>query len=264
MGTMRRHVLSFLYLILSPVAFSAQPPAAPFTNDATPVAPDPLRWDADSQSYAAKPGETTAHFVFQCVNPGKATVQVLRVTPSCGCTTARMPDLPWSIPPGGRGTIDVDVDLQEKRGHLQKEVEVETDQGIMQLEVAVTIPAAKPAAMGDRSANLADALHDRQAVFHGDCARCHAEPARDRMGLDLYRRVCGVCHEAERRAEMVPDLRTLDPKLARDPAFWRPWITEGKPGTLMPAFARKAGGPLDDAQIESLARALAESRSGAR
>ena len=38
----------------------------------------------------------------------------------------------------------------------------------------------------------------------------------------------------------------------RDAAFWRKWISEGKEGTLMPAFAQAQGGPLTDQQIESL------------
>ena len=30
------------------------------------------------------------------------------------------------------------------------------------------------------------------------------------------------------------------------------WIADSKPGSLMPAFAKKHGGPLDDSQIKSL------------
>jgi mono/diheme cytochrome c family protein len=38
--------------------------------------------------------------------------------------------------------------------------------------------------------------------------------------------------------------------------FWRTWITYGKPGSLMPAFATSQGGPLTDMQIASLASYL--------
>jgi mono/diheme cytochrome c family protein len=50
---------------------------------------------------------------------------------------------------------------------------------------------------------------------------------------------------------MVPDLRALKKTTSRD--YWLTWITHGKPGTLMPAFAAQAGGPLTDAQIHALA-----------
>ncbi len=71
---------------------------------------------------------------------------------------------------------------------------------------------------------------------------------------DLFDSVCGVCHEAEHRASMVPDLHNL--KVPTNPDFWRTWITFGKPGTLMPAFAASQGGPLSDVQISSLAAYL--------
>jgi hypothetical protein len=53
---------------------------------------------------------------------------------------------------------------------------------------------------------------------------------------------------------MVPDLTKL--KVPTDREFWRTWITYGKPGSLMPAFATSQGGPLSDMQIASLAAYL--------
>ena len=49
---------------------------------------------------------------------------------------------------------------------------------------------------------------------------------------------------------MVPDL--LVARDQRDAAWWRGWITDGKDGTLMPAFGKTHDGPLTDAQIDSL------------
>jgi mono/diheme cytochrome c family protein len=53
---------------------------------------------------------------------------------------------------------------------------------------------------------------------------------------------------------MVPDLRMLPFATNRD--FWKVIATHGKPGTLMPAFAQAGGGPLTDAQIDSIAAYL--------
>jgi mono/diheme cytochrome c family protein len=106
----------------------------------------------------------------------------------------------------------------------------------------------------NRTRNQALALADHQAVFRGDCARCHAEPAKGKLGKELYVAVCGICHDAEHRADMVPVLGKSDQ--AHNPAYWRTWITFGKPGSLMPAFAQSLGGPLDREQIESLAAYL--------
>jgi len=70
------------------------------------------------------------------------------------------------------------------------------------------------------------------------------------MGQELYAASCGICHDAEHRAAMVTDLHV--PRSTRDIAFWQKWIMEGKPGTMMPAFAQLHGGPLTQEQIDSL------------
>ena len=49
---------------------------------------------------------------------------------------------------------------------------------------------------------------------------------------------------------MVPALR--DPKRATDANYWTKWISEGRDGSLMPAFALNRGGILTDEQIQSL------------
>jgi mono/diheme cytochrome c family protein len=106
-----------------------------------------------------------------------------------------------------------------------------------------------------RTNNVKMATADRQAVFKGDCMQCHVDPAKDsagheKLGQDLYTAVCGVCHEAAHRATFVPDLHHL--KEPTSAAFWRNWITSGKPGTLMPAFAKTEGGILSSEQVDSL------------
>ena len=112
----------------------------------------------------------------------------------------------------------------------------------------------------DRTNAQKIALADRQAVFKGDCFRCHGATARDaggndKMGQSLYAAVCGVCHDAEHQASFVPNLHRLPEPTNVD--FWKTWISFGKPGTLMPAFAKAEGGILTDEQIYSLAQYLA-------
>jgi mono/diheme cytochrome c family protein len=76
-----------------------------------------------------------------------------------------------------------------------------------------------------------------------------------KLGKDLYDKACGICHDAEHRATMVPNLHALNHDTNLD--FWKTWASQGKLGSLMPAFAAAEGGPLDDAQIKSLAQYLA-------
>jgi mono/diheme cytochrome c family protein len=103
-----------------------------------------------------------------------------------------------------------------------------------------------------REANLKMAQADRQAVFKGDCARCHAEPAKFSTGHTMYRQLCGICHDAKPRASFVPELRMINHPM--DYEFWRTNIAYGHPGTMMPAFAKSEGGPLTDEQIDMLAK----------
>lgn len=107
-----------------------------------------------------------------------------------------------------------------------------------------------------RGKNIELALADRQAVFRGDCARCHADYAKDQYGRELYLGACEICHDAEHRASMVPDLRVGG--YSRNAAYWREHITEGIEGTLMPAFAKDKGGILSEEQITSLVKFLIE------
>jgi mono/diheme cytochrome c family protein len=53
---------------------------------------------------------------------------------------------------------------------------------------------------------------------------------------------------------MVPNLRAIAQETNAE--YWRNWVTQGKAGTLMPAFSEKHGGILNDAQIDSLVKYL--------
>jgi mono/diheme cytochrome c family protein len=148
------------------------------------------------------------------------------------------------------------VDLAGKSGMLIKQITVTTDHGQKNIQLRITIHPAPVVMLTDsqKMAGIMGSKADRQAIFRGDCATCHIKKIAGLNGPQLYATVCGICHEAENRATMVPDLNNL--KVATNPDFWRTWITYGKPGSLMPAFASSQGGPLTDFQVASLAMYL--------
>lgn len=209
--------------------------------------PHPLVWDAMEKTLEARPGEGTADFVFVVRNVSAEPVHVMEVRPSCGCTVAELPENPWILAPGAKGSFRATVDFRGKHGRFAKGIYVLSSAGTQLLNVTINIPEPPDA---EREANRQLAAADRQAVFRGECAKCHAEPAIGKTGGPLFLAACGVCHISERRASMVPDL--LIAREPRDEAYWRKWITEGKENTLMPAFAPDRGGPLTGDQIESL------------
>jgi mono/diheme cytochrome c family protein len=186
-----------------------------------------------------------------------APVTVLNVHPSCGCTTAEVPQGSWLLPPGTNSVIRVNVNLAGKSGSLFKTVGITTDRGRMDLVLRINIqpePPPRPMTETERAQGVALAKVDRQAVFRGDCASCHAKNLPGKYGQQLFAAACGICHDANPRATMVPDLHNLKDPTSEE--FWRAWITSGKAGTLMPAFASAQGGPLTDFQVASLANWL--------
>jgi mono/diheme cytochrome c family protein len=213
-----------------------------------------LSWANDRLHASPKPTDLTADFSFAFSNISDSEIVIDHVKASCSCTAARLPAQPWNLPPHTNGQIGVTVNLKGKQGDFEKTVTVffgNSNVPPKVLKVTVTMPDRKKM----RNDNMMIAQTDRQAVFKGECAKCHAEPARTATGMALYHEICGVCHEAHPRASMVPDLRLIS-QHPTDYTFWKTNIAYGKPGTLMPAFAMSQGGPLTDEQIDMLAKAI--------
>ncbi|MBM3846056.1 MAG: DUF1573 domain-containing protein [Verrucomicrobia bacterium] len=242
----------------APPGFAVPGPSAP----PQPLLPsNSLSWDAESKEFKAKAGETNAYFTFYLTNVCDKEVLVNGIRTSCGCTAAKLPSTPWKLAPGEGGPISVTMDIRGKHGRSSKSVTVDTTAGTKSLLVTAIIPQPEgdPTQM-NRSQNMQLAMTDRQVVFRGDCAKCHVEPGVGKMGKELYTASCGICHEAEHRASMVTDLKTL--KHSTNLEYWTHWIREGKPGSLMPAFSAAHGGPLTEPQIASLAQWLTENYKG--
>lgn len=229
----------------------------PGTNIIThkiPVTLDPMTTPRWRSVYSSK--TITETNVIWFTNAIPFPVVISQVHPSCGCTTAQLPPLPWTIAPATNGQIGVTVNLAGKFGTVVKTVHVATSEGSKDLIVQINIlpPVMTTLTDADRMRQMAIAKVDRQAVFKNDCATCHMKQGEFKYGKELYDADCGICHEAEHRASMVPDLHNL--KVPTNEEFWRTWITHGKPGTFMPAFSVGDGGPLSDMQIASLTQYL--------
>lgn len=236
---------------------TARPLPAAINNPVTPNFPT-LVFDAETKQYDPKPGEATAPFTFNLTNVCTNEITITQVHASCGCTTAKLPATPWHIPPGGSGSVGARVDLAGKMGLVIKTLTFFTSVGNRIVTLKVNIPPAGTGLAGmsaaDRKAAMARAAADPQAVFKGDCAKCHVDKGAKTFGQDLFAADCGICHESSHRDSAVPDLHAL--KQPTNLEYWKAMITFGKPHTMMPAFALAGGGPLSDGQITSLAAYL--------
>jgi mono/diheme cytochrome c family protein len=235
-------------------------PAAVYVQDVSrangPLPDGILAWDELLKSVDVPASQSQAHFVFNVTNISPDNVVVLGAHGSCSCTVTELPPLPWTIPPGGHGQVGAIVNLEGKSGVMFKAVTVSTDKGSKDLYLKINIlpPVIPTLTDAERTNGVMVARADRQAIFRADCATCHAKPGEGKYGKALYDAVCAVCHDANNRAEMVPDLHNLKTPTSDD--FWRTWIAHGKPGSLMPAFATAEGGPLNDMQIATVAAYL--------
>jgi mono/diheme cytochrome c family protein len=213
-----------------------------------------LVFDADTKEYSAKPFEMSAPFTFHVTNFWTNDITINSVKASCGCTTAQMPVTPWLLHPGEGGAVEAKVNLTGKMGTITKTLTFYSSVGLRVVALRVVIPSPENAAsagMPDRKVAMALAAADPQAIFKGDCARCHVGNGRAALGEELYVADCGICHESSHRASSVPDLHALKQPTNLD--YWKTIITFGKAHSLMPGFAMSQGGPLTDQQVASLA-----------
>jgi mono/diheme cytochrome c family protein len=231
------------------------PPTPPHV-DIAPAAPptsSQLAWDSTMKETDTQPGDTQAKFFFSVTNISTSDAIIERVQTSCGCTVAKLPSQPWVLKPQEDGKINVSVNLMGKSGTIFKMIHVFFTNGpAKDLTVKVVMPE-NPEMQRARNQQLA--LVDREKVFKDpDCIHCHLDPTRGKAGKDLFVAACGICHESEHRATMVPNLHALNH--STDKIYWKQWITTGKPGSLMPGFGTEVGGPLTPEQIDSLVEYL--------
>lgn len=248
--------------------------AGPINSVTIPVTNIPkeptIVFDSETKTYDAKIGEPSAPFVFNLTNVWTNEVVIERTQTSCGCTVAQLPSQPWHLKPGTNGEIKVTVALAGKPpGLITKTVTVYTSVGMKMLTVKVNNPPPAPAAAMTpemRKKNQEQAMKDRQAVFHSvdgqDCAKCHVQQGDGKMGQPLFAADCGICHESPNRAAGVPDLKAIAAVKQTNFDYWREWIKDGgRNGSTMPAFGQEHGGPLTEAQINSVAAYLAATYS---
>ena len=215
-----------------------------------------LTWDSLGKRYQSRPEELDIKFAFHFLNKTKKEISIKEAFTSCGCTVAKLPATPWIIKPGEKGSIPITMDVRGKSGVIEKQTTVVTDLGNVTLTTKVAIGAIKSAnkprkrSKEERAANLKLAVQNRQAIFQNNCVECHVEPTKGKRGRQLYATACGICHDATNRASFVTELRSISK--GKTQSYWEQWIKESKPGSLMPAFAKKYGGPLNDSQIRSL------------
>ena len=130
---------------------ATSPVYVPDTSHASePMASGVLTWDSTMKETNAPADASSAYFVFSFTNVSPGNVVILDVHTSCGCTTAQLPPLPWTLPAGTNGQIGVNVNFAGKSGTLLKTVTVTADKGTQTLMVKINILPPVTGAKGAR------------------------------------------------------------------------------------------------------------------
>lgn len=223
-----------------------------------------LEYDATHKDIHPDSRSEKVELFFEIANPTLEPITITTIMPSCGCTAAKSPELPWTLNPGKADLLHLTVDLMGKSGVISKSVTVLSTAGRKSLSFKLHIPELtghkekKSRSMAIRMSNIDKARRNRQVVFQGHCRSCHFNPSEGKEGEELFQSACGICHDTLNRASMVPDLEKKPEGITRNHAYWKEWIAIGKEKTLMPGFHEDHGGPLSTQRIEKLAAFLVQ------
>ena len=179
--------------------------------------------------------EDKVEYAFGFSNTGDEDLLIQKLVVSSG--TIRAVASSGLLRPGEKGSISVTVDMRGKRGIYSKKIDVYTND------------PATPVTTLTVKISVKDRIHMNQyeaaQVFSGDCRGCHVDQGKGKKGWDLFKADCFMCHNAGKNTS----LSTMSKKTANE---LLKAIREGIPSTLMPGFDLQKGGPLDDAEINSL------------
>jgi hypothetical protein len=174
-------------------------------------------------------------YVFEFSNTGDTDLRVEKVVATSGSTRAVASANEFK--PGEKGSIRVVVDMRGKKGFFVKTVDVYTNDPI----TPVTTLSLKLA--------VKDQIHIGQykaaEIFTEKCRECHVDQGKGKKGWDLFKADCFMCHNAGKNTSLSSMSRKPRTEMLRA-------IREGVDNTLMPGFDLKNGGPLNEAEIESL------------
>ena len=141
------------------------------------------------------------------------------------------------LKPGERGKINVSVDIRGRTGYISKTIQVYANDPIN--------PVTKLAIR----MHIKDRVHLNQykamEIFSEKCRNCHIDQGKGKMGWDLFKADCFMCHNAGKNASLTEMSKKPKEYLLRV-------IREGLENTVMPGWSTKADGPLNDAEIKSL------------
>jgi hypothetical protein len=95
---------------------------APTLVAQAPVQEPSLRFDKTHHDFGKISADKRVSAKFKVSNPGKATLNITNINPSCGCTSTMLGK--WSLAPGESSELEANFDPKGNRGVVRKSIQV--------------------------------------------------------------------------------------------------------------------------------------------
>lgn len=236
---------TFLFFILFAYAplLAENTPLSPFTNQNPFTGTPKIQFEEPLHNFGKIVQGEPVHHKFGFTNTGTGDLIIYKAKGSCGCTAAAVSTGPFK--PGEQSYIEVSYDSRGKFGHVYKDVKVESNDP----DSPTTLIIEGVSMQGNHPP-----MTSGKTLFKGSCAECHFAPAKGKSGKELYQAVCSMCHDPSNENKLMAADR-----FAMSERSFKSLInstSHGVPGTSMPGFLSRHGGPLSKKQIKSLAEYL--------
>ncbi len=193
------------------------------------------------------PTDSEATHVFKLYNMGGKPLVIKDVDAPCGCTVGRVSDN--VVAPGDFTNLEVRLDTSIKLGRVKKKISVFTndpEQPVQELFLTGNV-------ISNMKGHEKIAVKDPLVLFKGKCAECHVEKGRGKAGQLLFQGDCAMCHGQNGQGAVAKNLLQGDFNDSAHVAYLRQVLAEGSPNTpTMPPFSQAKGGPLNEAEMDSL------------
>jgi mono/diheme cytochrome c family protein len=215
-------------------------------------------------------------YVFTIHNVGGEPLEIKDVSTSCGCTLLNLKDK--VIAPGKTGELEVTMDTSMKQGYVKKSIVIftndpESPKKLVYLGANVlprerdnpepfrpkspllsstTLEPNTPEVFSVSNPHTGLTEKDKAKIFVGNCAVCHVQQGKGKMGADLFQADCAMCHGVNAEGAEGPALlgNYKDPNYVKHIQKVTRYGSEKH--ISMPGFSRDAGGPLTDQEINSI------------
>lgn len=235
------------FLLAAPASYG---PCLLATDPGTGVGSGPkIHFEQRVHDFGAMRSDTPLSHPWEYRNLGDADLEILNVRTNCGCTATVTDKTP--VPPGGTGILRVDFDPSGINGTVRKTLAVSSNDPV-NARILLTIKATVTLVDEQERSGDGHPPTAGRSMFFGDCATCHAAPAGEKSGEDLYRAVCAMCHGEKGEGAPAPGLRSPGHLAARSAEDLATTISYGAADPHMPGFIDLMGGPLSRQQVDSL------------